>query len=82
MKQCCGTCDAFVPNKAATPGPGQAQLGHCAAGPPSLMQGMAAIPGSQLHPAGPQMMPVVQGAWPPTSSEKWCRAYQPGEDDE
>jgi len=80
-KQACGSCNAFVANKAATSAAGQAQIGHCAAGPPSLMRGMAAIPGSQLQPNAPQMKPVVQGAWPPTSAEKWCRQWD-GDDDE
>jgi hypothetical protein len=77
----CGNCDAFHPNPAAPSRAGQPAIGHCAAMPPQLMQGMAAVPGSHLSPQGPQMMPVVQGAWPPTDASKWCRAHQFREDD-
>jgi hypothetical protein len=79
--QCCGNCDAFVPNKAANPASGQPRQGACCANPPSLMQGAAPVPGSQLSPAGPQMMSVIQGAWPPTDATRWCRGWDEIEKD-
>ena len=75
-QQSCKNCDAFIRNEKAPHKVGEARIGHCVAGPPMLMQGMAPIPGSHLSPNGPQMMPVVQGAWPPTDDSKWCRAWQ------
>ncbi len=78
-EQRCGNCNAFLPNKGKPP-PEQPRQGACAAGRPSLMQGMGVVPGSQLSPQGPQMMPVVQGAWPPTSEERWCREWEGTED--
>jgi hypothetical protein len=74
-KQSCATCNAFVPNRAA-PASGGAVQGSCVSGPPALMQGMAPVPGSGLSANGPQMMPVVQGVWPPTAADRWCRMWE------
>lgn len=85
MKPCCGTCDAFVPNKAANPPSGRPREGSCCAESPRLVQGAGIVPGSQLTPQGPQMVPVLQGAWPPTAADRWCRQWnqkKESEDDE
>ena len=74
-RQRCGNCDAFVPNKGANPPAGQPRQGACVAAPPTMLQSMAPVPGSHLHPSGPQMQPVIQGAWPPTDADRWCREW-------
>ena len=74
--QNCGNCNAFAPNKGANPPAGQPREGSCCADPPRLMQGQAVMPGSHLNPRGPQMMPVIQGAWPPTAADRWCRKWE------
>jgi hypothetical protein len=79
--QCCGNCDAYVPNpQQPLKGP---RAGSCCASPPALIQTVQIVPGSQLAPGGPQTMPVWQGAFAPTTETGWCRgwAYKDTEDD-
>ena len=69
VKPCCATCDAFRGNDAMNPKSGQVRQGWCCANPPTLIQVMVQ---TALH--GPQ--PGMQGAWPPTDADKWCRAWK------
>jgi len=79
-QQSCGNCNAYLPNKASNPRAGQPRQGWCRAAPPMLMQGMAPAPGSIMSASGPQMVPVLQGMWPPTNEDAWCRAWESDDD--
>ena len=72
--QCCSTCSAWTPNKAKNPRAGTPRPGWCTALPPALIQVM--IPGV----GGPR--PGVQGAWPTSNADGWCRQWEPMEDDD
>ncbi len=74
--QSCGTCDAFLRNKAMPSAAGQPQQGWCRAAPPAMIQTVVPKPGGVLQGTGaPQMVPALQGVWPPTTSDGWCRAW-------
>jgi hypothetical protein len=62
-KQKCGNCSAFV---IYNNGP----LGSCRANAPVVMQGL------QKTALQPNPVQVVQGVFPPTSAEEWCRQWQ------
>lgn len=79
--QTCANCSAFLPNRQANPKLGEARQGWCRAAPPSLVQGMANV-SSPLSPHAPQVVPVIQGMWPPTNEQQWCRAWEIAEDDD
>lgn len=68
-EQSCGNCDAFRPIKNAAVG-----LGTCRASIPGVMQGM-----SQRSVISGQVEPVLQGVWPPTRVDEWCRQWQRAE---
>ena len=65
----CGNCNAFNPNLQANPKAGEARQGWCVAKPPVCMQ----VQVSTL--AGPQA--GLQGVWPPTFANQWCREFSP-----
>lgn len=67
--QSCGNCNAFVPL------PNQPPKGWCRARPPMPAQGIG-----QQNALSTQMVPIVQGIWPPTSKGEWCRSWEPMED--
>jgi hypothetical protein len=68
VKRTCGTCNAFDP---VLGGNGNIRKGSCRASSPGVMQGM-----SQASVVSGQMVPVIQGVWPPTNSEQWCRMWE------
>jgi len=63
-KQNCGNCSAFV---AVGDGP----VGSCCANAPVVMQGLQK---SVAH--GGAGVPVLQGVFPPTRMDAWCRQWQ------
>lgn len=76
-QQSCSNCNAFFANKQANPRSGEPRQGWCLAAPPVAMPGMAQA--SPLAAAGqPQM--VMQGIWPPTMADRWCRAWETDDD--
>lgn len=78
-RPCCGTCNAFKPNAQANPKSGEPRQGWCLASPPVAMPGMQAAPA--LMPGGQPTM-VMQGVWPPTLADRWCRAWEAAVEDE
>jgi hypothetical protein len=77
-QQCCGNCDAFAVQKNYNPPSGQPRVGACVANPPMPVQVM--MPPSIANPSVPQS--GVQGVWPPTVADKWCRHWQLATDSE
>src|SRR5689334_14530207 len=73
--QSCATCNAFLPNKAQRPIPGQAQVGWCRANPPVAAQVMVA------NPLSGQPTTHWQGVFSPTMADYWCRNWEGMEDD-
>lgn len=66
--QSCANCNAFLPNRQHNPKSGEARQGWCRAAPPGIVQVM--VQGLQGPQAG------LQGVWPPTNSDAWCRAFE------
>ena len=65
VRKSCGNCVAYrIPDK------GPAGFGYCHAKPPIAMQGFS----SSALSASP--IPVLQGVWPPTKEDEWCREWQ------
>jgi len=62
-KQNCGNCNAFVIFK-------EGPIGYCHAKAPICMTGL------QESFAHGKPVPVLQGVWPPTRMEEWCREWQ------
>jgi hypothetical protein len=65
----CATCDAFRANVAQNPKAGDSRQGWCCAEPPKLLQ--VSMPNVMTG----QAQIGLQGAWPPTDADKWCRAW-------
>ena len=77
-KQACQNCNAFATNPAVNPRSGQPRQGICRAHSPRAFPVM--MPGSPLHPGGPQMQQGIQGVFPPVTDELWCREWGPREE--
>ena len=78
-QQSCVNCNAWVPNAAANPQSGKPRQGWCRAAPPGIMQGVQ-MPGPLAKPGTPPI-PTLNGVWPPTDSNMWCRQWEPEEEE-
>lgn len=72
VENSCATCDAFLVNKALQVKVGLPRQGWCRANPPALVQAMMQI----MTPRGPEVQPGFQGAFPPVTSDWWCRQWR------
>jgi hypothetical protein len=70
---CCATCNAWLPNKQANPRAGVPRQGWCRAAPPGVVQ----VP--VQGPLGQQQL-GVQGVWPTSNADQWCRGYEAADD--
>ena len=65
IKPTCATCNAFEPTAA------NSKSGLCRAAPPIGIPVMG-----QVSALSQQMVPCIQGGWPPTQAGFWCRSWQ------
>jgi hypothetical protein len=71
-RQKCGNCDSFVEvGNSEAPN----RIGNCCHNPPIAMPIHMQAPGSMLNPSGPQMTQGLQGIWPPTRANMWCKQW-------
>lgn len=70
----CGSCHWF---EVATIQQNGERQGTCCVNPPLAVQVMQMVPGSQLHPQGPQMQPATAGLRPPTTESARCEKWRP-----
>lgn len=65
--KCCMNCDAWERKSAGN------KMGQCRAHAPVVL--MVPVP-QQLQNGQVQLIPSVDGYWPPTTDSQWCREHQ------
>lgn len=73
--QCCGNCNAFLPNAEAKPPPGHPIQGFCRAHPAMAAQTVVRV--NSAIEMQQRMAQAVQGFLVPATAAGWCREWEP-----